>query len=128
MSLLRSLTRWAAPPIAGLSLLFLSPPPALAQDPPATVSAGAPSGPFTLSIGSTLTSGSGTVSIESVLLRDCTNAEVPSAIGTTSTVTVDRSAPSVAVTSPNGGEHWAPGSLHAITWTASDVEGIAPAG
>src|SRR5256885_7855637 len=48
MSLLRSLTRWAAPPIAGLSLLFLSPPPALAQDPPATVSAGAPSGPVTL--------------------------------------------------------------------------------
>jgi len=32
----------------------------------------------------------------------------------------DATAPTVAVTAPNGGESWAAGSVHAITWTASD--------
>jgi hypothetical protein len=40
-------------------------------------------------------------------------------------VSVDRSTPVVAVTSPNGAESWLQGSVHAITWTASDAEGIA---
>mgnify|MGYP003348468878 CR=1 FL=1 len=37
---------------------------------------------------------------------------------------VDVAAPVVKVTSPNGGEVWAAGSLHAITWTASDNVGV----
>jgi hypothetical protein len=43
-------------------------------------------------------------------------------------VSVDRSTPGVAVTSPNGGESWLVGSSHAITWTATDAEGIAANG
>src|SRR5262249_51203510 len=40
----------------------------------------------------------------------------------------DRSAPSVTVTSPNGGERWAAGTVHAITWTAGDPEGVDASG
>lgn len=36
----------------------------------------------------------------------------------------DLQAPSVTVTSPNGGESWAIGSVHAITWTATDNMGV----
>lgn len=32
----------------------------------------------------------------------------------------DCTAPTVTVTSPNGGENWVPGTVQAITWTASD--------
>lgn len=35
-------------------------------------------------------------------------------------VAVDTTAPTVAVGSPNGGETWAAGSVHAITWSAAD--------
>ncbi|HEY6196178.1 MAG TPA: Ig-like domain repeat protein [Candidatus Eisenbacteria bacterium] len=83
---------------------------------------------FTVAVGSTLTGGSGSVTINSVTLRDCSNATLPSVIGTTATVNVDRTTPSVAVTSPNGGESWLQGSVHAITWTATDPEGIAAGG
>ncbi|HSU15337.1 lamin tail domain-containing protein [Longimicrobium sp.] len=34
------------------------------------------------------------------------------------------SAPSLTVTSPNGGESWAGGSSHAITWTASGIANV----
>ncbi len=37
----------------------------------------------------------------------------------------DSNGPTIAVTSPNGGEYWAGGSSHAITWTASDTNGVA---
>ncbi len=37
---------------------------------------------------------------------------------------VDATPPTVAVTSPNGGETWKAGSAHAITWTASDNVGV----
>ena len=37
----------------------------------------------------------------------------------------DQSAPTVAVTAPNGGEAWAFGSSHDVTWTASDDVGVA---
>ena len=83
---------------------------------------------FTIGVGSTLTGGTGTVTINSVTLRDCDNVTLASAIGTTASVTVDRSVPTVAVTSPNGGETWVAGSVHAITWTASDAEGVAANG
>jgi hypothetical protein len=80
---------------------------------------------FSLAVGSTLTSGTGTVTITSLTLRDCSNNPLTSAIGTAASVSVDRSVPSVAVTSPNGGESWLAGSSHAITWIATDAEGIA---
>ncbi|HVP39267.1 MAG TPA: Ig-like domain-containing protein, partial [Candidatus Saccharimonadales bacterium] len=36
----------------------------------------------------------------------------------------DQTAPTIAVTSPNGGEAWAAGSSHNITWTATDNVGV----
>jgi hypothetical protein len=36
----------------------------------------------------------------------------------------DTTAPVVTVTSPNGGESWAAGSVHNITWTATDDVGV----
>jgi hypothetical protein len=36
----------------------------------------------------------------------------------------DTTAPSVTVNSPNGGESWAAGSVHNITWTATDDVGV----
>lgn len=80
---------------------------------------------FTIGVGSTLTGGAGTVTVTAVSLRECSNTPLPVAIGATGTVDVDRSTPAVAVTSPNGGESWLAGSVHAVTWTASDAEGIA---
>jgi len=83
---------------------------------------------FSLSVGSALLGGSGTVTVTSVALRDCSNNVLDFTIGAGATVAVDRSTPSVTVTSPNGGESWVAGSSHAITWTASDAEGIAANG
>ncbi len=39
----------------------------------------------------------------------------------------DTSAPSVSVTSPNGGETWKAGSSQSITWTATDAVGVTSA-
>ena len=36
----------------------------------------------------------------------------------------DQTAPTVTVTSPNGGETWATGSSHDVTWTATDNIGV----
>jgi hypothetical protein len=36
----------------------------------------------------------------------------------------DTTSPAVTVSSPNGGESWAAGSIHTITWTASDSGGV----
>jgi hypothetical protein len=36
----------------------------------------------------------------------------------------DTQPPSATVTSPNGGENWAAGTVHAITWTATDNVGV----
>ncbi len=36
----------------------------------------------------------------------------------------DTTSPAVTVTSPNGGESWAAGSIHNITWTATDDVGV----
>jgi flagellar hook assembly protein FlgD len=79
---------------------------------------------FTVNVGSSLLAGTGTLTLDAVTLRDCTNATLPSVLGTAASVGVDRSTPAIAVTSPNGGESWAQGSVHAITWTATDPEGI----
>jgi hypothetical protein len=39
-------------------------------------------------------------------------------------VAADVTVPSVTVMSPDGGESWVEGSLHTVTWTASDASGI----
>jgi len=83
---------------------------------------------FTVGVGSALAGGSGTVTVTSVTLRDCSNATLPSAVGTAATVNVDRSPPSVVVNSPSNSEHWVAGSVQAITWTVTDAEGIAANG
>ena len=72
--------------------------------------------------------GPGTVTIVSDTLRDCSNALITSSPGTSATVNIDFQAPTVAVTSPNGGENWTAGSSHAITWTATDGSGVDAAG
>ncbi len=36
----------------------------------------------------------------------------------------DLTAPTVSLTSPNGGEDWKAGSTHALTWNASDAVGV----
>ena len=43
--------------------------------------------------------------------------------GATLTVTAPVMVPSVTVTSPNGGESWAAGTAHAITWTQTGLTG-----
>ena len=83
---------------------------------------------FTIRVSSTLSSGAGSVTLDAVSLRDCPNTPLPAVVGAVASVTVDRSTPLVTVTSPDGGETWLTGSAHDITWTASDAEGIAPAG
>ncbi len=40
--------------------------------------------------------------------------------------TFDTTPPAVTLMAPNGGELWAGGQSHAITWTASDAVGLAP--
>ncbi len=40
------------------------------------------------------------------------------------TVTADVTAPAVNLASPDGGEDWKAGSVHAITWTATDGVGV----
>ena len=77
---------------------------------------------FTIEVASADAAGTGTITIDQVLLRDCSNAPIASAIGTAGSVTIDHTNPVVSLTSPVGGESWLAGSSHAITWTASDPE------
>ena len=81
---------------------------------------------FTVNVASAAVSGTGTVTINSVTLRDCSNVTMASTIGTAGSVTIDHSTPVVSVTSPAGGDRWLVGSVHAITWTATDAEGFSP--
>ncbi|MFI5372708.1 MAG: Ig-like domain repeat protein, partial [Candidatus Eisenbacteria bacterium] len=80
---------------------------------------------FTVRVRSTNPGGTGTVTLQSVRLRDCSNLPVAVDAGSAASVTIDNTAPSIAVTSPNGGETWVSGSTQDITWTASDGSGIA---
>lgn len=43
----------------------------------------------------------------------------------TNSGTLDTMPPLVTMTSPDGGEDWKAGSSHAVTWTATDVSGVA---
>ena len=49
------------------------------------------------------------------------NTEAP---GVGNSFVFDATPPSVALTAPNGGEIWAGGQSHAITWTATDTVGL----
>jgi len=80
---------------------------------------------FEVEVTSTAESGTGTITIDSVVLRDCGNVTIPGAAGDPGTALIDRSTPTVNVTSPNGGETWYIGESKTITWTGSDAEGIA---
>ena len=78
---------------------------------------------FTVTLRSAAAAGTGTVTIESVLLRDCENSPVTTAIGTVASVVIDNSPPSVAVTSPNGTETWVYQTTRPVTWSATDLGG-----
>jgi len=99
------------------------------------VTLGAPCGSSALTgtllsveVASAIAAGSGTVTITSVTLRDCSNAPLAATIGTTATVDVDNTLPAVAVTAPNGAEFWVVGSSQNISWTATDNDAIDAAG
>ena len=79
---------------------------------------------FTIDLSSAAPNGSGTVTITSLKLRDCGNADLSSVIGTTSSVTVDQSAPTVHLDIPNTAVTWRVGATETIEWTASDAEGL----
>ena len=77
---------------------------------------------FYIHLGSTAPGGSGTVTLNSVKVRDCSAVDITSSIGgTAATIYVDRLAPTVALSAPNGGEIWAVGSSHDIIWTGDAV-------
>ncbi len=80
---------------------------------------------FNVAVSSSAANGTGTLTLTSTELRDCDNNSLPSGIGTAASVDIDNTAPTVAVTSPNGTEFWAVASSHDITWTASDNASVA---
>jgi len=80
---------------------------------------------FTIQLSSAALSGSGTVTLSSVKLRDCGNVSITPLLGSSATVSVDRSAPAVTLAAPNGGETWRIGATETVSWTGSDPEGIA---
>ena len=80
---------------------------------------------FTVAVKSSDPGGTGSITVTSVLLRDCSNGALPAAPGAPGTVPIDNQAPSVTVTSPNGGEVWPIGTTQSITWTATDNTGVA---
>ncbi len=83
---------------------------------------------FTVTLADAAPSGPGTLTINSVTLRDCDNVALPSAVGTAASVAIDHVAPAVTVVAANGGETWPVGSLQTIAWSASDASGIDAAG
>lgn len=68
--------------------------------------------------------GVGTLAVTNTIVRDCLNADLPSAAGATANVTLDFSGPAVTVLSPNGGESWFYGQSVPISWTATDPLGV----
>jgi len=81
-----------------------------------------------IAVSSGMLSGTGTVTIVAVRLRDCNNNPLPAVIGAAATVTIDNELPAVAIGSPNGGEFWLQGTSHAITWNATDNAAVAAGG
>ena len=80
---------------------------------------------FNVGVTSAAPTGTGTLTVTSVTLRDCSNGNIQSMADTTGKVPVDNAAPIVAVTSPNGGESWLIGTTQNITWTATDNVAVA---
>ncbi len=80
---------------------------------------------FNVGVTSSSPGGTGQLQVMYVLLRDCSNNALPAAPGNIGGVPIDTQAPVVTVTSPNGGESWLVGSLHNITWTATDNVAVA---
>src|SRR5882762_708669 len=56
---------------------------------------------FNVTVGSSATSGSGTLTITQVKLRDCSNVTIPSTIGSVATVEIDRTGPAITQCAPN---------------------------
>lgn len=83
---------------------------------------------FQIELSGAAASDTGTVTITNVSLRDCGNAALAASIGTSASVVIDNTLPTVAVTAPNGSEFWVVGSTQDITWTASDNDAIAADG
>lgn len=79
---------------------------------------------FDVTVAAAATSGTGTVTVTSVLVRDCANAPLPATIGTVASVPIDFTGPAVSVLTPNGGESYFYGASVPITWTASDPLGV----
>src|SRR5262249_37200368 len=75
---------------------------------------------FNVGVGSASPSGPGSITITSLKLRNCSNAQLSTAAGPPGTVPVDNQGPNVAVLSPNGGEFWIAGATQTITWNATD--------
>jgi hypothetical protein len=80
---------------------------------------------FTIGVKSSAPGGTGSVTIGTLKLRDCSNLAQTTAAGPPATVPIDNAAPTVAVTAPNGGESLTPGNSFNITWTATDNVGVA---
>lgn len=83
---------------------------------------------FNVQVAGSALGGTGSLTINSVLLRDCSNQAIPVVVGAPASVLIDRSAPAVTVVAPNGGETWYVGETRTIEWTGSDPEGIASFG
>ncbi len=81
---------------------------------------------FTVRVRSSAAAATGTVTIQSVTMRDCNNQPLSVNTGSVASVTIDNTPPVVTVTAPNGGETWSYQSTHAITWSASDASGTVP--
>ncbi len=56
---------------------------------------------FNVTVGSSATSGTGTLTITQVKLRDCSNAPLAATIGLTASVDVDRTGPTITACAPN---------------------------
>jgi len=80
---------------------------------------------FNVAVASSDPGGSGSITVTSTKLKDCSNAPLPASAGPAGTVPIDNQAPSVTVTAPNGGEVWLIGTTQSITWTAGDNTGVA---
>ncbi len=80
---------------------------------------------FRLAVTSVADTGTGSVTITDVVLRDCDNGDLAVSAGAAGSVRIDNNPPTVTVTSPNGGETWVAGTSQAITWTATDDDSVA---
>jgi hypothetical protein len=83
---------------------------------------------FTVQVGSNAVGGIGSLTIDGVRLRDCSNDTLPATAGSAAAVAIHRSPPIVTLLAPNGGESWLAGSQHDVTWAAADSAGIATDG